>query len=276
MNTPDTTGQRVFSFDRDAMFDLRGTQTLSELFSVPQPMRDEGWLNRFLPAAWTASLEVGEPNVFQGPDFFRYIRLNLPQPGKPFPSNCVANLAQLTLDNAWGIAIFASADANEPEYVMPMGVVDSLVTYDSPQGDSLDLADSNGISTQAEMVTQDLQRVTLGQGESVFIGAPAANFLPAHTARALHFHLQQGWKIAEPRVSLLISPAMKPSRNFLLNRRLSNFPDASAASQQCHLLLWYLPPGRGVMLMPEGWDDSQMHPLTDYFSTDATSPVQPS
>ncbi len=270
MDAPANPAQRHFSFDRTALFDIRNTQALSELFATPRANRDDTWLTRLFPALWTASLEVGTPSIFQGPDFFRYIRLHLPEPAKPFDSNCVANLAQQALDNAWGMAIFASPTATEPEYVLTMGVLDSLVTYDSWRGDPLDLADLPGASATPQQITKGLQRFDADQDSTILTASPAAIFLPPHTARALHFHLQQGWKIPEPRVSLLVNPAMTPARNLVINRKFNDFPDAVTATRQGNMLLWYLPPKRGLLLMPQSWNESQMRPLTDYFPQPAS------
>jgi hypothetical protein len=30
------------------------------------------------------------------------------------------------------------------------------------------------------------------------------------------------------------------------------------------MLLWYLPPARSLMLLPEGWSEENMVPLADY------------
>ncbi len=255
---------RNFSLDRENMFDLTNTTTLGELFAVPHPQRQAAWAVAFFTALWTASLEVATPNIFPGPDQFAYIRLQVPAPGKPFDSNCVANLAQQALDNIWGMAIFASPEATEPEYVLSMGLIDSLLNYDSWQGDPVDL---NDLARQPppQASTNGIQTFTAAKDHQILVGTPSKSLLPAHTARALYRHLTRGWNIVEPRVSLMMNPTIAPSRSLVLNRKLSEFSSREIAGQQGRFLLWYLPPNRGLIMMPESWNDAEMKPLTDFF-----------
>ena len=126
-----------FAVDPDRMFDLTETQALHELFATPRNGRSNAWAAAFFPALWNASLELPQNPVFHGPDLFPYVRLHLPTPAELFQSNCVSNLARQAVERAHGIAIFASLTATEPEFVLSMGLVDSLLTYGSWLGDRL-------------------------------------------------------------------------------------------------------------------------------------------
>lgn len=255
---------RVFHEDRGKMFDLAQTQVLSELFGVAREKRNAGWQGAFFHAAWTASLEVAEPATFQGPDSFTYLRLQLPEPAKAFQSNSLGNLARQAVENLSGVTIFASPSATEPEYVISMGVLDSLLMYDSWLGDPVDL-DDIARSTRPADAAGGLQTITMEKATQIMVGSPSPALLPAHTARALYRHLCDGWRIAEPRLSLMINPATAPSRSFVVNRKLSEFANAEIAGQQARFLLWYFPPGRSMLLMPESWKQEDMRLLTEFF-----------
>ena len=260
---------RAFVEDRAAMFQLAQTSTLSELFAVPRDKRNAGWQGAFFHAVWPASVEVGTPAVFQGPDGFPYLRLQVPQPSTAFESNSLGNLARQAVENAWGAAIFASPTAAEPEYVIAMGVLDSLLTYDSWLGDPVDLHDLETRGTPQEQAG-GLQTITMMKSQEILVGTPNATVLPPHTARALYRHLHERWNIAEPRVRLMMNPALAPSRSLVINRKLSEFPSREAASAQARFLLWYLPPRRSILLMPESWTQEEMAPLKDFFPQQTT------
>ena len=258
------TRSRVFHEDREKMFDLAQTQVLSELFAVPRERRNAGWQGAFFHAAWTASLEVAEPPAFLGPDHFPYLRLQMPDPHKPFQSNSLGNLARQAVERTSGVAMFVSPQAAEPEYVMSMGVLDSLLTYDSWLGDPMDLAETAN-APQAAQVEGGLQQIRMEKSTQILVGSPSATMLPPHTARALYLHMRDGWNLAEPSVALMVNPSIAPTRNLVLNRRLGDFASPQAAGLEARNLLWYFPPGRGLMLMPDSFKPDDMRALTEYF-----------
>ena len=246
------------------MFQLAQTSELHQLFAVPRDQRNAGWQGAFFHAAWTASVEVGTPAVFQGPDGFPYLRLNIPAPATAFDSNSLGNLARQAVERGQGAAIFASPSATEPEYVMSMGVLDSLLTYDSWLGDPVDLHDLEQRGSPQERAG-GLQTITTTKDQEIMVGSPSPAFLPPHTARALYLHLRDGWKIAEPRIKVMLNPAFAPSRSLVINRKLSEFASPEAASAQARFLLWYLLPRRSLILMPESWNQQDLDPLTNFF-----------
>ena len=263
--SPEHAGTR-FAVDRDRMFDLGLTSRLHQLFEVPREGRDAGWTAAFFASVWNASLEIADPPFFEGPDGFAYGRFHLPRPGTPFDSNALANQAQLLVERGSGAAIFASPDATEPEYVLAMGVIDSLLRFDGWEGDPLDRPD---VTHAADPVFvrdgTDPGRLVATGDHRVLIGTPTAAMLPPYTARALHHHLTRGWGIADPRVALLIDPSAATPRSLMLDRRPEDFADAAQIEPQVRTLLWYLPPHTAVVLRPDTVDLARMTPLDTLF-----------
>lgn len=258
---------RAFAIDRGRMFDLGLTGRLHQLFEVPRERRDAVWTAAFFASVWNASLEIANPPFFEGPDGFVYGRFHLPRPGMPFDSNALANQAPLLIERGFGAAIFGSPDATAPEYVLPMGVIDSLLRFDGWEGDPLDRQDMTHISDPVFVPDgPDPGRRVATRDHEVRIATPSAAFLPPYTARALHHHLTRGWGIAEPRVALLVDPSAATPRSLMIDRRPEDFPDATRLEPQVRMLLWYLPPHSAVVLRPETVELSEMTPLDTLFS----------
>ena len=255
-----------FAVDRDRMFDLGLTSRLHQLFEVPRGGRDRAWNAAFFASAWNASMEIGDPPFFEGPDGFVYGRFQLPHPGTPFDSNALANQAQLLVERGFGAAIFASPDANEPEYVLSMGVINSLLRFDGWDGDPLDRQDvADAVDPVFVQDATDPGRLVATRDHEVLIGTPTAAILPPHTARALHHHLTRGWGITDPRIALLVDPSAATPRSLMIDRRREDFPDATQIEPQVRMLLWYLPPHIAVVLRPETVDLAEMTPLDALF-----------
>lgn len=81
---PAASGGQRFGVDRARMFDLNRTRRLEGLFRTPRAGCDEAWVEAFYDAAWYASIELGDPVHFSGPDGFSYYRLNLPRANVAF------------------------------------------------------------------------------------------------------------------------------------------------------------------------------------------------
>jgi len=213
---------RRFSLDRDRMFDIEMTGKLEALFRVPRDARDDLWKSRFFDAAWTASIELPDQPAFVGPDGFPYLRINVPSPG-PFDSQCLGNLAPACLENLTGAALFTSPDEppENAEYVLSLGHIDSLLTFDSPDGDPVDVAEAIGEQDPSYFSVEKApngERLRVEKEHVVFTGLPSREFLPSAQARALHRHLAEGWGLADPRVSLIADPHLKPTRSLVIGR----------------------------------------------------------
>lgn len=260
---------RTFAVDRDRMFDLALTGRLAELFAVATAQRDEAWTAAFFGAVWNASLEIAEPPFFTGPDGFSYARLQLPRPGAPFESNALANQAELLVQRGIGAAIFATPDATEPAYVLPMGVLDSLLRFDGWDGDPLDRAEAAPAGDPAFVHEGAAPgRLVATRDHQMLLGTPSPTFLPPYAARALHRHLTQGWGIADPRIALLIDPSAAAPRSLMLDRRPADFVDPATIEPRVRMLLWYLPPRSAIVLRPDTVDLAEMTPLASLFPAD--------
>jgi hypothetical protein len=246
-----------FAVVPDEKFDLAETDRLYALFAVARGKRDDRWFADFRRAAWSASVVVASPPIFAAPDGFLYMRLALPPPNQPFQSNCLSNLCAACAERGWGIAFFAS-DADPPQavqYAIPTGVLESLRSFGSWDGDPLDQAEIEGEAATTE--------ITVTAAREVLVAAPSPEYLPRHTAKLLHDHLVKRWQLAEPSVALLIDTELKPTRNLVIGKKHSDFADAADAERQMRMLLWYLPPARSLVLMPEDWNLDQLTPLSD-------------
>jgi len=255
-----------FHRNRSAMFDLALTAELARLFAQDREARDSAWLDRFYDVAWFAGLEAA--GVYAGPDGLHYLRFNLPRDGTAFDSHCLANRAGDCLAAGWGAALFASAD-DPPEaaqFVFSLGVLDSLIRYDSPDGDPIDVVES-----VIEPAPAPSRRGWFGFGakdapRQVLLATPSDQFLPPYAAKALYKYLTQSWGLANPRVLLMTDTALRPHRHLVIGKRRSEFPDEQSAWQAMQYVLWHLPPMRSVVLLPEEWRLEEMTPLRDLFA----------
>lgn len=249
-----------FAPDRARMFDLAATQRLANLFSVPATLRDSAWIDDFFRTAWNAAITVPEPPHFDGPDGLPYYRFDLPRAGAPFDAQCLANLARTCVDRNAGAVFFAGPDDSpeQPQYVVAMGVIDSLLRFGSPDGDPVDLGESGEYGPANGSVTMEA-------GQQVLTGTPSPDYLPPHAARALHRYMTRIWGMEEPRVQLLVNAAMRPSRSLMIGRRHSQFASSEEAALEMQRLLWFFPPRRSLVLMPDDWDEASMTRLTDLF-----------
>ena len=167
----------------------------------------------------------------------------------------MANKANEALEQMYGIAIFAAPTDQHAQYVFPMGVIDSLLRYDTWRGDPQD------VSPPAPRGERPSDR------RQLLLGSPSPDYLPPALARALYTYMTQAWRMHTPRVQVRIDPSGTPMRSLMLNRRMSDFANPEEGAVQCQRLLWYLPPNRALSLLPDDWDDSGMTPLAELMGT---------
>ncbi len=251
-----------FAVDRLRLFDMEKTHALTALLAVPRGRRDAAWTERFFDAVWNACLVVADPAVVTGRDGFPYLRLNLPPAGR-FKPAAVANLAGLCLERATGILLFS--DPNDPpdaaQFTFPVGMLDSLMRFDTWLGDPLDHQDKAD-GADAGALEQGWGRVeSLRDTRRVMLGSPSVQYLPTYSARALLNHMRLAWQLADPRVRLLVDPALRPARNLVVGCKRAELPGDADWDAQCRRLLWFLPPGRSVLPMPDDWRLADMTPL---------------
>src|SRR6201987_2221241 len=248
---PTPTPGRLYVSVPEDRFNLEDTNRLAQAMELPREQRDTRWLDEFQSAAWNASIVLPAEPVFLGPDGMPYVRLALPPGGESVEDHCLSHLFVSMAEQGLGAAFFKNnTDPPEAaEYVVPTGVLESLREYGTWDGDPDDLA---GIE-KAEVETE----------RQVMVGSPSETYLPKHTARLLYRHLTEGWKMEDPRIALVVDQQMTPSRNLVIGRKFSEFSDPEVAAQAARMLLWYLPPRRYLLLMPENWSADQMRPLRE-------------
>jgi hypothetical protein len=258
-----TPGRRYVSIPEER-FDLEGTNRLAQVMEVPREQRDARWLEEFQSAAWNASMVLPTEPVFLGPDGMPYVRFQLPPIGEAVETNCLSNLFVSMAEQGLGAAFFKNnIDPPEAaEYVVPTGVLESLREYGTWDGDPDDLAELAS-RPQQHAGESGIEKAEVETERQVMVGSPSESYLPKHTARLLYRHLTEGWKMEDPRIALVVDPQMTPSRNLVIGRKFSEFPDPEIAAQAARMLLWYLPPRRYLLLMPENWSADQMRPLRE-------------
>ncbi|HEX4582610.1 MAG TPA: hypothetical protein VH139_11135 [Acidobacteriaceae bacterium] len=262
-----TPGRRFVSVPEER-FNLDDTNRLAQAMEVAREQRDSRWLDEFQSAAWNASIVLPTEPVFLGPDGMPYVRLALPPVGEAVETNCLSNLFVSMAEQGLGAAFFKNnTDPPEAaEYVMPTGVLESLRAYGTWDGDPDDVAELSARPQQHAAGSgpeSGVEKTDVQTEREVMIGSPSENYLPKHTARLLHRHLTEGWKMEDPRIALVVDPQMTPTRNLVIGRKYSEFPDQEIAAQAARMLLWYLPPRRYLLLMPENWNAEQMRPLRE-------------
>jgi hypothetical protein len=256
-------GRRFLSVP-EARFSLEDTSRIAEAMAVPREQRDAHWLDAFQSAAWNASIVLPTEPVFLGPDGMPYVRLELPPAGEAVETNCLSNLYVSLAEQGLGAAVFKNqTDPPEgAEYVMPTGVLESLRAYGTWDGDPEDVAEL-AAKPQQHAAAGGIEKTEVDHARQVMVGSPSESYLPKHTARLLYRHLTEGWKMEDPRIALVIDPQMTPTRNLVIGQKFSAFPDPEIAAQAARMLLWYLPPHRYLLLMPEEWTTEQMRPLRE-------------
>ncbi len=258
-----TQGRRYVSV-AEARFNLEDTNRLAQGMQVLREQRDSHWLDEFQDAAWNASVVLPTEPVFLGPDGMPYVRLELPPIGEAVETNCLSNLFVSMAEQGLGAAFFKNnTDPPEgAEYVIPTGVLESLRAYGTWDGDPDDVTELAS-RPQQHAAESGIEKTDVETERQVMVGSPSEGYLPKHTARLLYRHLTEGWKMEDPRIALVVDPQMTPTRNLVIGRKFSEFPDQEVAGQAARMLLWYMPPHRYLLLMPENWTTEQMRPLRE-------------
>lgn len=231
------------------------TEHLRQLVAMPREARDDIWQREFFATLWTAGIVIPTSEPFVGPDGFPYLRFELPVTDE-FVAHNLAALARPCLDSAAGVVLFEGPEATEPAYVIPMGVIESLIRYRDWRGDPIDLEEAADAPPGNE--------VTVEAGTKIMTGTPSDEYLSRDSARGLDRYMKEAWGIAEPRVMVIMSPAMQPSRSLVFNARRSFFQSDDEAQDFMQRLSWYIPPSRTITLMPEDWPDAEMLTLAEY------------
>ncbi len=240
-------------FIRDVAPDADATKRLRQLFGQPAGRRDARWQQAMWDQLWVAALVEGRPAAFTGPDGFGYARLQL-SGAAGAPAINLAGQVEGIVGAHRGFVLFADGDPNAPPlWVAPMGVLVSLMQFDSADGDPLDARES----AQAPAPPS--------ADRTLLVAAPSWLYLAPASAAALRAHLVAEWNLPDPAVAFVSSPALRPTRALMIGKRASDFAREGVGQDDMHhavqMLTWFLPPGRALMLMPDDFDVGKLVPL---------------
>lgn len=257
-----TMPHHAFTPDRDKMFDQSLTQRVRELLEVPNEERGDAWYPEFFTALWNASIELPlSNNPFMGPDQFDYMRIDLPAGGS-FEPQSLSDLAEPCVHEGCGAALYARPTDGEPAYIIPMGVLESLLRYGEWRGEPAELTEHSDLPIAGPITFEIETRVELSP--------PDSEYLSENAAFALDRYLKDEWKMAEPRVQLMVSSDMCPARSLIINMPRSAFADEEEAQYFGQCVIWFLPPSRVIILLPEDWNEAEMVPLANLYTARAT------
>lgn len=228
-------------------FDLEKTAALAALFAVASEKRDAAWIRDFYAAVPDASLISFNPQIQSGPDHFPYFHLALPDPGAMTPF-CVTHLLDYVLDNGYGIAIFGdSSRSKHPDWVFSYGDLLSYSLYGRFDGDAAAGAPGPHIAPA---------------GTQVLRATPSEAYFPTRARRVLGNYLRKMFQHPDPKIALIDSPTLKPSRNLMINLTLAQYHgDKGKLDAAMKYLLWFVPRTYSLMPMPSEWSDSGFVPL---------------
>lgn len=225
-------------------FDLAKTGELAGLFRTSSDQRDDAWVQRFYAAVPDATLMGFDPQVQQGPDKFPYFQMAIPDPG-PVTPFCITHVLDHALDNGFGAAIFAESSRSKgPEWVFSYGDLLSYSLYGRFDGDPAEKGGAGGVHKTQE-------------AHQALKGAPSESFLPIRARRALGEYLRGMFQHPDPKVALIVDPALTLSRNLMINLTLAQYGgDERKLNSAMRYLLWFVPRTYSLMAMPAEWDDS--------------------
>jgi len=226
-------------------FDLAQTHALAKLIAVPRESRDDAWRLAFYAAVVDASLTSFEPQVVGGPDGFPYFQLAMPPAGN-FTPFCISHVLDHVLEGGFGIAVFGdSGRSGEPEWVFTYGDLLALSLYGSFDGDP-ELREA--LATRTEAVWSE----KIETGREVLVSAPAEAYLPLRARRVLGAFLRQAAGVPEPKVALVVDPALNPQANLAFDLGPSDFGgDESRFGGVMRALTWFLPRTHALLALPD-------------------------
>ncbi|MFZ1677027.1 MAG: hypothetical protein WAT91_07135 [Saprospiraceae bacterium] len=216
--------------------DITQTQTIIDLLSVPADQRDEVWNQKFLIDVQTASFACTDPQIVKGPDGFPYFGLHIPEPGKPFTSYCIKNMAEdFLLDNGYGVVINPKENA-----------ADWVFSY----GDIINLQINKMFYSPVENVLIEPE-VTISKNEHVLIAQPSESYLPAKARIVLRKYLQY-FGVSQPKI-MLISRTIdgKIVQELAINIFKEEVGHPEKLGDFMRQLGWFLPRHYILMLVPK-------------------------
>lgn len=252
-------GPNGFGRHAEKMHDLAMTGRAVQLLAVPRHERNDRWLAEFLPALWHASLAMPDDpadRVFDASIGFPHVRLAIPPSGQRFEAYCVAGVLRYCLENGLGIALFSDLNdaPDKAVFALSTGQLDSLYRFGTINGDPEHRAD----------LKPGVNAITLEKSITVLHATPAPSVLPPYIAGAMLRQMRVGWKMAEPRASLVVFPDSPAEQTIMVNATFCDLPVDPGVAKMAFSCLQFYMPGH-LVLMPLIRPDMEAHmtPLAD-------------
>jgi hypothetical protein len=226
-------------------FDLAQTQALARLFTIPRETRGDAWRTEFYAAVVDASLVGFDPQVVWGPDGFPYFQLALP-PAGAFTPFCISHILDHVLDSGFGVAVFGNPERRgEPEWVFTYGDLLALALFARFDGDP---AGRDALAARTDGVWSE----KIETGRKVAVGASAETYLPARARRVLGAFLRQAAGVPDPKIALVVDPALEPATNLAFDLGPADFGgDESRFAGVMQALTWFLPRTHALLALPD-------------------------
>jgi hypothetical protein len=226
-------------------FDLAQTHALAKLFATPREARDEAWRASLHAAVVDASLVSFEPQVVWGSDGFPYFQLALP-PAGAFTPFCISHALDHVLERGFGVAVFGDPErSGEPEWVFTYGDMLALSLYGAFDGDP---AGRHALSARNDGVWSE----KIETGRKVAVGAPSESYLPLRARRVLGAFLRQAAGVPDPKIALVVDPALNPATNLAFDLGPADFAgDEGRFAGVMRALTWFLPRTHALLALPD-------------------------
>ena len=216
---------------------------LERLFQTGRPERGRAWAKALIAELSATPLAICDPQIEQGPDNFYYLGQAL---GEGADAAVFDDVLPFCTEQAHcGLVLFRDVTrAGDPEWVFSLGDLWSIRMFGSIDGDPDDLAESEP-EAPAE-----------AESREILLAAPSESFLPEAMKEALGNFVKDALDLPDaPDVALMVAPNLRPTRILMLKVRTAAFRDAAHRDAVLHAAGWFLPRHRGVMFMPDGWED---------------------
>ena len=216
--------------------DITKTQTMVDLFKIPQEQRDDNWRQTFYDNVQSASYACGNPQTFTGPDGFPYFVLKTPEANKPFESFCIRNMKDdFLMEKGFGVAINPRDNS-----------VDWVFSY----GDIVNLHLNKEFFTKTDTV--ELENVeTIKKDEKVLLAQPSESYLPRQTRQALKVFLQSVG-IKKPKIMMVCRTIEgQVIQELAFNVFPEDFPSTEHLNYRLKQISWFLPRHYVVLALPK-------------------------
>lgn len=216
--------------------DITKTQTIVDLFQIPQEQRDDDWQQKFYENVQTASYACGNPQIFKGPDGFPYFVLRTPEPNQPFESFCIRNMKDdFLLDKGFGVAINPKENS-----------VDWVFSY----GDIVNLHLNKEFFTKVD--TPEIQNEeTIEKDEKVLLAQPSESFLPSQARKMIKSFLQS-IRIKRPKFMMVCRTIDgQVIQELAFNIFREDFQSIEQLNYRLKQISWFLPRHYVILSLPK-------------------------